>query len=87
MLLAMATYALRMRVYSCMSDPRLCLLTEWCNGITWGFMWPCALLHTAKIAPIGKLSSMVGIVTSTYWGVGASLGSLSANFLFARIGR
>lgn len=49
-------------------------------------MWPCALLHAQKLVPACLKTTMVGLVTSIYWGVGASAGALSAAYLYARVG-
>lgn len=86
MLFAVSTHVLQARAYALMVDPRFCVLTESLNGIVWGFMWPCALLHAQRLVPDCLKTTMVGLVTSIYWGVGASTGALAAAWLYARIG-
>lgn len=86
MLFAVCTHVLQSRAYFLMVDPRFCLLTESLNGVVWGFMWPCALLHAQKLVPDCLKTTMVGLVTSIYWGVGASAGALATAYLYARVG-
>ena len=43
-------------------------------GVIWGLMWPCTLLHAQRLVPDCLKTTMVGLVTSIYWGVGASAG-------------
>ena len=86
MLFAVSTHVLQARAYALMIDPRFCVLTESLTGIVWGFMWPCALLHAQRLVPDCLKTTMVGLVTSIYWGVGASTGALAAAWLYARIG-
>ena len=86
MLFAVSTHVLQSRAYAMMVDPRFCVLTESLNGIVWGFMWPCALLHAQRLVPECLKTTMVGLVTSLYWGIGASAGALAAAYLYARVG-
>ncbi|XP_073838628.1 sugar baby transporter isoform X1 [Musca autumnalis] len=79
-------FGVRFILYSMLQDPWYALPIELLNGVTFGLFYATMASYASIVAPPGTETTMQGLVGAIFEGVGVSLGSLIAGYLFDSIG-
>uniref|UniRef100_A0A1I8PHP6 Major facilitator superfamily associated domain-containing protein n=1 Tax=Stomoxys calcitrans TaxID=35570 RepID=A0A1I8PHP6_STOCA len=79
-------FGVRFILYSMLQDPWYVLPIELLNGITFGLFYATMASYASIVAPPGTESTMQGLVGAIFEGIGVSVGSLIAGYLFDAIG-
>lgn len=86
MSLVLFAIGVRFILYSVISDPWWFLPIEFSNGITFGLFYACMASYASIVAPEGTEATMQGFVGAIFEGVGVSIGSFVAGYLFKDYG-
>ncbi|XP_005097128.1 major facilitator superfamily domain-containing protein 6 [Aplysia californica] len=84
--LALLCYAVRLLVYSVLSNPWLVLLVEPTHGVTVALMYAAASSYASIIAPPGMSATIQGLLAGLQFGFGKGIGSLITGYMFENIG-
>ena len=68
--LTLICYALRLFVYSMLTNPWFILFVEPTNGVTAGLIYAVATSHATDIAPPGMSATVQGLVGGLQFGIG-----------------
>jgi len=81
-----AAYTLRFGCYFFLVNPWWILLIDMLHGLTFGLHLLAFTGFVAKVSPRGVQSSMQGLASAMYFGVGDFVGSLLGGFVYGRLG-
>ncbi|XP_012155601.1 major facilitator superfamily domain-containing protein 6-like protein A isoform X2 [Ceratitis capitata] len=85
MSLVLFAFGVRFILYSQLVNPWFVLPIEMLNGVTFGIFYSTMASYASIVAPPGTEATMQGLVGAIFEGVGVSMGSLIAGYLFAAI--
>ncbi|KAK2713452.1 major facilitator superfamily domain-containing protein 6-like isoform X1 [Artemia franciscana] len=86
MSLVLLAMALRLVLYSVISNPWYFLPVELLQGLTLGLFWSTMASYAYVVAPPGVAATMQGVVGAVFEGVGTALGSFLGGILYNKYG-
>jgi len=86
MTMIMIAMAIRLMCYSLLTNPWYVLPIELLNGLTLGVYWSAMASYAYIVAPPGTASTVQGIFSAIFEGIGTSIGSLLGGVIFQTYG-
>jgi len=84
--IALLAYITRFIYYALLTNPWAVYPAELLHGITFAAMWSSSVSYAKSISPPGMSSTMQGILSATWQGIGCGTGNLLSGFLYYHIG-
>lgn len=79
-------HIVRLIGYSLVRTPELVLFIQLLHGPTFSLIWVAGVSYANQIAPKGMGATAQGLLTATYFGLGATGGGLIGGYLYEHIG-
>lgn len=79
-------HIIRLVGYSLVRTPELVLLIQLLHGPTFSLIWVSGVSYANQIAPKGMGATAQGLLSATYFGMGATGGGLIGGYLYEQIG-
>eukprot|EP00055_Hartaetosiga_balthica_P011361 m.51346 g.51346 ORF g.51346 m.51346 type:complete len:469 (+) comp7559_c0_seq1:122-1528(+) len=84
--MSMAAYSGRLLYYSRLTNPWLVLPIELLHGITFSLSWSTVVAHAQAVAPPGNKTTVQGLFSALFWGLGFGSGAIAGGFVSSAYG-
>lgn len=86
LMFAMVGHALRLVLYSYISNPWLVLPVQVLHGCSFALIWITAVEYAKQLAPPGMGATAQGILNSVNFGIASAIGSFAGGYLYQEMG-
>jgi len=86
LLFSLLAHVVRLTAYSQVRSPSHVLLIQLLHGPTFSLIWTAGVSYANRIAPKGMGATAQGLLSATFFGLGATGGGLTGGFLYEQVG-
>lgn len=86
LLFSLLAHVTRLTAYAFVRTPELVLLVQLLHGPTFSLIWTAGVSYANRMAPKGMGATAQGMLSATFFGLGATGGGLAGGFLYQQVG-
>ncbi len=86
LVLGMAATAVRLLLYAAIHTPKVVIISQLMNGLTYAMVWVAGVSYANQTAPPGLSATGQGLFGAMTFGVGASIGGFAGSMLLEALG-